>query len=73
MSKVNCPVMTQDTLELTEKQQEILLRGLRFVRSAVAMEAREPSDDVVADRQQNYEEIERLESLINRRTLPQKG
>lgn len=65
--------MTQDTLELTDKQQEILLQGLRFVRSAVSMEARDPSPEVDQDRQQNYDTIDQLESMIARRKLPQKG
>lgn len=66
-------VMSQQTLDLTEKQQELLLRGLRFVRSSVAMEARDPSPEVDEDRREHYEEIDRLESMINRRSLPQKG
>ena len=30
---------------LTKPQRELLLRGLRFVRSAVMLEVREPSTD----------------------------
>ena len=65
--------MTQQTLDLTDKQQELLLRGLRFVRSSVAMEARDPSPEVQQDRQDHYEELDRLESMISHRKLPQKG
>lgn len=65
--------MTQATLDLTDKQQELLLRGLRFVRSSVSMECRDPSPEVEQDRQDHYEEIDRLETMISDRKLPQKG
>jgi hypothetical protein len=48
------------TVGLTTQQRELLLRGLRFVRSAVALEIREPSPEVDADRSRQIEEIGRL-------------
>jgi hypothetical protein len=48
------------TVGLTKQQREILLRGLRFVRSAVMLEVREPSDDVDAERATQVREIGRL-------------
>jgi hypothetical protein len=48
------------TVGLTNQQREILLRGLRFVRSAVALEIREPSPEVDADRATQMREIGRL-------------
>jgi hypothetical protein len=48
------------TVGLTNQQREILLRGLRFVRSAVALEIREPSAEVDADRATQMREIGRL-------------
>jgi hypothetical protein len=45
---------------LTKQQREILLRGLRFVRSAVMLEVREPSTEVDADRAAQVREIGRL-------------
>lgn len=68
-------MMTQITLDdLTDKQQEILLQGLRFVRSHVAMECRQPpSDSIDAQRRENYAQIDELESIIQKRKLPQKG
>ena len=45
---------------LTKQQREILLRGLRFVRSAVMLDVREPSADVDADRAAQVREIGRL-------------
>ena len=65
--------MTQQTLDLTDRQQELLLQGLRFVRSSVAMECRDPSPEVEQQRRDSYQEIDRLETLISRRELPQKG
>jgi hypothetical protein len=48
------------TVGLTKQQRELLLRGLRFVRSAVMLEVREPSDEVDADRAAQVREIGRL-------------
>ena len=48
------------TVGLTKDQRELLLRGLRFVRSAVALENREPSPDVVAERSTQLREIASL-------------
>jgi len=48
------------TFGVTEDQRELLLRGLRYVRSAVALEIREPSPEVVADRSTQLKEIGRL-------------
>jgi hypothetical protein len=45
---------------LTDQQREILLRGLRFVRSAVALEFREPSPEVDNDRAVQYRTIGEL-------------
>jgi hypothetical protein len=48
------------TVGLTTQQRDLLLRGLRFVRSAVALEIREPSPEVDADRATQMREIGRL-------------
>jgi hypothetical protein len=45
---------------LTKPQRELLLRGLRFVRSAVMLEVREPSTEVDSDRAAQVREIGRL-------------
>ena len=54
------------TIELSESQRQILLRGLRYVRNAVMLEIREPTPDNVADRRDQLEEasalLDRLES-----------
>jgi hypothetical protein len=48
------------TVGLTTQQRELLLKGLRFCRSAVALEIREPSPEVDADRARQILEIRRL-------------
>lgn len=48
------------TVGLTKPQRELLLRGLRFVRSAVLLEIREPSAEVDAERATQVREIGRL-------------
>lgn len=50
--------------DFTNRQQELLLQGLRYVRSSIALEPREWSEDVDADRQRRYHEISELEAAI---------
>lgn len=57
--------MSELNIQLTRKQQELLLRGLRYVRSSIALDVREWSNEVEADRQRQYQEIADLESLLN--------
>jgi hypothetical protein len=52
-------------VSISPKQQEILLRGLRFVRSAVALDACDYTQEVDTDRKRQYAEIAELESLLN--------
>ena len=56
--------------EFTDRQQELLLQGLRFVRSSIALEPRESSPEVDADRQQRYREIAELERAIRNSGQP---
>lgn len=48
------------TVGLTKQQRDLLLRGLRFVRSAVVLEIREPSPAVEEERATQVREISRL-------------
>lgn len=52
-------------LQISPEQQELILKGLRYVRSSVALEMVEYTPDVEANRQQKYEEIAELEGLIS--------
>jgi hypothetical protein len=57
--------MNDVRVALSTKQQEMLLRGLRFVRNAVALEQLEYTPAVDAERKRQYAEIAELESLIS--------
>ncbi|WP_437201668.1 hypothetical protein [Planctomicrobium sp. SH664] len=57
--------MADLNIQLTRRQQELLLRGLRFVRSSVALDMQEWNADVDHQRQSKYTEIEALQSLLN--------
>lgn len=59
--------MSTMTHTLSPDQQEILLRGLRFVRNAVALEMIDYTPQVDSDRRRQYDAIAELESLINGR------
>lgn len=56
--------MTDPRFELTRDQKEILLRGLRFVRSSVALDVCDHTDEIEAARRSQYEEIGRLQELL---------
>lgn len=56
--------MNSALMDLTPKQQEILLRGLRFVRSAVALDMPDFTDALEADRRRQYAEIAEVEALV---------
>ena len=48
------------TIGLTERQRELLLQGLRYVRSSVALDAYNPTSESTAQRNDNLREIESL-------------
>lgn len=56
--------MTDSQFRLTRDQKELLLRGLRFVRSSVALETCDYSDDIAAQRESEYDKIGRLQELL---------
>jgi hypothetical protein len=56
--------MSENRLELTRDQQELLLQGLRFVRSSVALDMRDYVADHDAERRRQYERINKLEVLL---------
>ncbi len=57
--------MSELNLQLTRKQQELLLRGLRYVRSSVALEPMDWTEAVELDRRRQYNEIKELEDMLN--------
>ena len=52
------------TLELTPKQHELVLRGLKFVRSSVALGMSVPTDETDASRSDEYAALDELESRL---------
>jgi len=57
-------------VELTSSQQEMLLRGLRFVRSSVALDIRDYSNEVEQERRTKYDEIQELEAILSGASHP---
>ncbi len=55
-------------LELNDRQREILLRGLRFVRSSRMMEFRELPDTEETERNDELGQIRQLCDLLDRKT-----
>jgi hypothetical protein len=53
------------TVGLSNDQRELLLRGLRYVRSAVLLEMEEPTPEYVAGRNSQLNEIESLVEQLN--------
>ena len=64
----SCLPMTQ-SFEITREQQDLLLQGLRFVRSSVALDMQDYTPAVDAERRQKYARINELESRL-RAALP---
>ncbi|HID22716.1 MAG TPA: hypothetical protein EYP14_09995 [Planctomycetaceae bacterium] len=49
------------SVELTDQQREILLKGLRYVRSSIMLEIQEPSSERA---QQRAEKLEQINALV---------
>ena len=58
------------TVGLTEDQRELLLRGLKFVRSSVMLEITDPGPEVDEQRQTQLKEINRLVEQLNGAPAP---
>ena len=58
-------------IELTSHERDVLLRGLRYVRSSIMLETREPSADDARVRSGLLDEIQNLsQRLENTDPLP---
>lgn len=55
-------------LELTDRQRELLLRGLRYVRSSRMLEIRDTPDKIAAERQDELKEIRNLVELLDQKS-----
>jgi hypothetical protein len=65
--------MSELNIQLTRKQQELLLRGLRYVRSSIALDAQDYNDELDRTRQMQYKEIAATEALLNGATIIEKA
>jgi hypothetical protein len=55
-------------LELTDRQRELLLRGLRYVRSSRMLEIRDNPDTIAEERATELTEIRNLVSLLDQKS-----
>jgi len=60
------PMSDMLQLELTDRQRELLLRGLRFVRSSRMLEIRESSDITDDQRKGELGEIRQLAEMLGK-------
>ena len=54
-------------LELTDRQRELLLRGLRYVRSSRMLEIRETPDNAAEERTNELSEIRNLVAMLDQK------
>jgi hypothetical protein len=54
-------------LELTARQRELLLRGLRYVRSSRMLEIREIPDTIAEERASELTEIGQLVAMLDQK------
>lgn len=52
-------------VELTKNQRDVLLQGLRYVRSSIMLEMRDPTPEDTATRSTQLREIARLVEQLN--------
>lgn len=52
------------SVELTGRQQSLLLEGLRYISSSVKLRREDPTPELLAVRRQQLDEIRHLVSLI---------
>jgi hypothetical protein len=55
---------------LNESQRELLLRGLRYVRSSVLLEVVDPTPEVEAERSNQLQQINTLVGRLNSASPP---
>lgn len=62
------PMSDQIQLELTDRQRELLLRGLRYVRSSRMLEIRDNPDKIAEERRNELTEIRHLVEMLDQKT-----
>jgi hypothetical protein len=62
-----CRMNETITLELTKDQKEILLRGLRYVRSSIMLDINDlPTNESEDERRSNLRQVTELAEHVNR-------
>ncbi|MEZ6046132.1 MAG: hypothetical protein R3C11_11305 [Planctomycetaceae bacterium] len=54
------------SIALTKNQLDVLMRGLRYVRSSYMLEPEEPTDDVIANRNAKLAELTQLRDQLEK-------
>ena len=62
------PMSEMIQLELTDRQRELLLRGLRYVRSSRMLETRDNPDTIAEERKSELTEIRHLVEMLDQKT-----
>ena len=53
------------TVELTKRERDLLLRGLRYVRSSLILDVRDPDPELDTDREDQLQQIQLLVDQLN--------
>lgn len=61
------PMSDMIQLELTDRQRELLLRGLRYVRSSRMLETRDNPDTIADERKSELTEIRHLVEMLGQK------
>jgi len=59
------------TVEIDEKQREVLLRGLRYVRRSVMLTPQDPTEEVIENRKAELQKLSELSELLTGKSVAQ--
>lgn len=51
--------------EVTKEQRDVLLQGLRYVRSSIMLNVEDPTPEYVAERTSRLQDVAELTNLLN--------
>ena len=54
-----------ETVELTQRQRQMLLDGLSYIRNSIRLEMRDPTPDYLVERDENLKEVASLVDCLN--------
>ena len=60
-------------LELDNEQREVLLRGLRYVRSSIMLKQEDPTPEHVEARSADLQKVATLSAMLNGQALVQES